>query len=105
MRQARAWSRRRLATGTSAPRHCSSESARAVARLGRVGEELAEAGALIANCLRAGGKLLAFGDFNRPENVRQIPPGDPDYVRLIGRRSDAEAANRRAVNPPASVAA
>lgn len=32
--------------------------------------------------------------FNRAENVRQIPPGDPDFDRLIGRRSDAEAANR-----------
>lgn len=32
--------------------------------------------------------------FNRPENIRQIPPGDPDYIRLIGRRSDAESANR-----------
>jgi hypothetical protein len=32
--------------------------------------------------------------FNRAENLRQIPPGDPDYQRLIGRRSDAEAANR-----------
>lgn len=35
------------------------------------------------------------GDFNRPENVRQIPPGDPDYERLKGLRSDAEAANRQ----------
>lgn len=32
--------------------------------------------------------------FNRAENVRQIPPGDPDYVRLMGLRSDAESANR-----------
>jgi len=35
------------------------------------------------------------GGFNRAENVRQIPPGDPDYSRLMGRRSDAEAANRQ----------
>jgi hypothetical protein len=33
--------------------------------------------------------------FNRAENVRQIPPGDPDYQRLKGRRSDAESANRQ----------
>ncbi|HEY6316702.1 MAG TPA: hypothetical protein VI462_02295, partial [Acidimicrobiia bacterium] len=33
--------------------------------------------------------------FNRAENIRQIPPGDPDYIRLMGRRSDAEAANRQ----------
>lgn len=33
--------------------------------------------------------------FNRAENIRQIPPGDPDYERLKGRRSDAEAANRQ----------
>ena len=32
--------------------------------------------------------------FNVPENIRQIPPGDPDYERLMGRRSDAESANR-----------
>jgi hypothetical protein len=35
------------------------------------------------------------GDFNRPENIRQIPPGDPDYTRLMARRSDAESANRQ----------
>jgi hypothetical protein len=35
------------------------------------------------------------GEFNRAENIRQIPPGDPDYERLMGRRSDAEAANRQ----------
>jgi len=34
-------------------------------------------------------------NFNRAENVRQIPPGDPDYERLKGLRSDAEAANRQ----------
>ena len=33
--------------------------------------------------------------FNRAENIRQIPPGDADYTRLMGRRSDAEAANRQ----------
>lgn len=32
--------------------------------------------------------------FNRPENLRPIPPGDADYARLYPRRSDAEAANR-----------
>jgi hypothetical protein len=35
------------------------------------------------------------GDFNRPENIRQIPPGDPDYTRLMGRLSDAESSNRQ----------
>jgi hypothetical protein len=35
------------------------------------------------------------GDFNRAENVRQILPGDPDYERLKGLRSDAEATNRQ----------
>jgi hypothetical protein len=34
------------------------------------------------------------GAFNRAENIRQIPPGDPDYERLKGRRSDSEASNR-----------
>ena len=33
--------------------------------------------------------------FNRAENIRQIPRGDPGYKRLMGRRSDAEAANRQ----------
>ena len=33
--------------------------------------------------------------FNRAENIRQIPRGDADYERLMGRRSDAEAANRQ----------
>ena len=28
-------------------------------------------------------------------NVRQIPPGDPDYLRFMGRRGDAEASNRQ----------
>lgn len=32
--------------------------------------------------------------FNRPENLRAIPPSDADYARLYPRRSDAEAANR-----------
>ena len=32
--------------------------------------------------------------FNRPENLRAIPPSDADYPRLYSRRSDAEAANR-----------
>ena len=34
-------------------------------------------------------------EFNRAENIRQIPPRDPDYTRLMGRRSDAESANRQ----------
>jgi hypothetical protein len=32
--------------------------------------------------------------FNRPENVRPIPPGDPDFARLYARRNDAESINR-----------
>jgi hypothetical protein len=32
--------------------------------------------------------------FNRTEHVRAIPPGDPDFKRLYGRRSDAESINR-----------
>ncbi|MCW3037790.1 MAG: hypothetical protein JWM17_3102 [Actinobacteria bacterium] len=32
--------------------------------------------------------------FNRAEHVRAIPPGDPDFKRLYGRRSDAESINR-----------
>lgn len=31
---------------------------------------------------------------NRSENVRQIPPTDPDFKRIYGRRSDAESINR-----------
>jgi hypothetical protein len=34
------------------------------------------------------------GKFNRAENIRQIPPGDPDYAPIKGRRSDAESINR-----------
>jgi hypothetical protein len=30
---------------------------------------------------------------NRPENLRPIPPGDPDFERLP-RRNDAESINR-----------
>lgn len=33
--------------------------------------------------------------FNRAENVRQIPPGDPVYEELYGHRSNAESFNRR----------
>ena len=33
-------------------------------------------------------------EYWRAENIRQIAPGDPDYVRLYGRRSDAESINR-----------
>ncbi|MEX0990233.1 MAG: hypothetical protein WD206_08065 [Actinomycetota bacterium] len=32
--------------------------------------------------------------FNRTENVRPIPPSDPDFPRLYGRRNDAESLNR-----------
>jgi len=32
--------------------------------------------------------------FNRTENVRQIPPADPDFARLYARRNDAESINR-----------
>jgi hypothetical protein len=32
--------------------------------------------------------------FNRTENVRPIPPGDPDFARLYRRRNDAESINR-----------
>ncbi|MGI8661934.1 MAG: hypothetical protein ACR2LQ_01830 [Acidimicrobiales bacterium] len=32
--------------------------------------------------------------FNRTENVRPIPPGDPDFARLFPRRNDAESINR-----------
>jgi hypothetical protein len=32
--------------------------------------------------------------FNRTENVRPIPPADPDFERLYARRNDAESINR-----------
>jgi hypothetical protein len=32
--------------------------------------------------------------FNRTENIRPIPPSDPDFADLYGRRSDAESINR-----------
>ncbi len=32
--------------------------------------------------------------FNRTENVRPIPPGDPDFERIFPRRNDAESINR-----------
>jgi hypothetical protein len=32
--------------------------------------------------------------FNRTENVRPIPPADPDFPRLYKRRNDAESINR-----------
>ncbi len=32
--------------------------------------------------------------FSRPESVRQIPPGDPDFETLYKRRKDAESINR-----------
>jgi hypothetical protein len=31
---------------------------------------------------------------NRPENVRVIPPSDPDFAQLYARRNDAESINR-----------
>jgi len=31
---------------------------------------------------------------NRAENLRAIPPTDPDFARLYGRRNDAESINR-----------
>ena len=36
--------------------------------------------------------------FNRTENVRAIPPIDPDFARLYGRRNDAESINRDLVD-------
>jgi hypothetical protein len=32
--------------------------------------------------------------FNRTENVRPIPPSDPDFARIYARRNDAESINR-----------
>ena len=32
--------------------------------------------------------------FNRTENVRPIPPSDPDFAALYARRNDAESINR-----------
>jgi hypothetical protein len=36
--------------------------------------------------------------FNRTENVRTIPPSDPDFKRLYGRRNDSESINRDLVD-------
>jgi hypothetical protein len=36
--------------------------------------------------------------FNRTENVRVIPPADPDFNRLYRRRNDAESINRGVVD-------
>jgi len=36
--------------------------------------------------------------FNRTENVRVIPPSDPDFTRLYRRRNDAESINRGVVD-------
>jgi hypothetical protein len=33
--------------------------------------------------------------FNRTGNVRLIPPSDPDFKGIYGRRSDSESINRR----------
>ena len=41
-----------------------------------------------------GDKTDADRGFNRAENVRPIPPGDPDFVTLFRRRNDAESINR-----------
>jgi hypothetical protein len=32
--------------------------------------------------------------FNRTENIRPIPPSDPDFARLYARRNNAESINR-----------
>jgi hypothetical protein len=32
--------------------------------------------------------------FNRPENVRPIPPSDPDFPALYSKRNDSESLNR-----------
>ena len=40
-----------------------------------------------------GGRAAPRGS-NRAENVRQIPPGDPDFETLYRRRNDAESINR-----------
>jgi hypothetical protein len=37
--------------------------------------------------------------FNRTENVRPIPPSDPDFARLYARRNDAESINRTSRTP------
>jgi hypothetical protein len=36
--------------------------------------------------------------FNRTENVRVVPPSDPSFRRLYGRRNDAESINRGVVD-------
>ncbi len=36
----------------------------------------------------------AVRKFNRTENVRAIPPSDPDFARLYPRRNDSESINR-----------
>jgi hypothetical protein len=36
--------------------------------------------------------------FNRTENVRPIPPSDPDFPGLYSRRNDAESINRGIVD-------
>jgi hypothetical protein len=40
----------------------------------------------------------AIRRFNRTENVRAIPPSDPDFLRLYRRRNDAESINRGVVD-------
>lgn len=54
---------------------------------------------------RLGGTLddLTDGADRPAENVRQIPPEDPDYVRLMGLRSDAACANRQMISSTCDV--
>jgi hypothetical protein len=42
---------------------------------------------------RADARRCRQRKFNRVENVRQIPPGDPDHETLYKRRNDAESIN------------
>src|SRR4051812_5866813 len=41
-----------------------------------------------------GVRAVAARGLNRTENVRAIPPGDPDFYRLYARRNDSESLNR-----------
>jgi hypothetical protein len=41
-----------------------------------------------------GNEADATRQFNRTENVRVIPPSDPDFKALYARRNDAESINR-----------
>ena len=55
-------------------------------------EELRPRDALLAELL--GNADDAKRKFNRTENLRPIPPDDPDFDRLYARRNDAESINR-----------